>query len=143
MTITFEVPGHPIGYYASGKHPNWTRQKQYHDYCAVVRMYAVQAGLTCPLIACESSPLSIFTKAFFSTGVHSDPLNVLKGVVDALFYSKMAKDGFVVKQSTRRKLGLKSGDKWTGGMHFPPLYDAENPRCIVCVTDVEVKNFPI
>lgn len=62
----------------------------------------------------KTCPLRIQTRAFFENGVHSDPENVHKGIVDALFYNPDKK--------------RRGSDKHTGGQFEPPLYDKANPR---------------
>lgn len=115
----FTVPGHPVGYYAQGKRPNWTRMLQYRAYAKTVREAAAKAGVKLPLEASKTSPLYIEVWPYFKTGVHSDPGNVQKGCVDSLFY------------------GAKGGDKWTGGAYPPPRYDEANPRLEVLVWQYE------
>lgn len=115
---TFVVPGKPQGYYAQGAHPNWDRFKQYNEYKKKVCLIARAAGIELPLHSTAERPLFIAVFPFFASGVHCDPGNVQKGVVDALFWSP--------------KGSLKKGsDKHTAG-YFPwPAYDKHNPRVIV------------
>lgn len=113
ITRTFEVPGKPVGYYACGARPNWTRMKAYHAYKAKVQLFAVANGIPVPLTATKENPVVVDVTPYFANGVHCDPLNVQKGVADALFYK------------------AKGGDKYSGGSSPPPLYDKHNPRVIV------------
>lgn len=122
--ILFNVPGDPVGYYAHGSHPNWTRMKQYHAYKAKVQLYAATAGLVLPIIATKDAPAYICVTPYFRTGVHCDPGNVQKGICDALFW-------------TKDKSVKGSGDKHTGGAFTAPKYDRENPRVEVLVTWTE------
>lgn len=120
----FDVPGPPVGYYAEGKHPNWTRQTKYTDYKKHVQACAAAAGIPRgSLVATKERPLIIHTWAYFRNGVHPDPGNVQKGICDALFYG------------SRRSKG--TSDKYTGGSFPPPRYDADNPRVEVIIELVE------
>lgn len=114
MSFKFTVPGSPTGYYAEGKYPNLKRRNAYVAYKQNVQACAMAAGLRLPLVASREAPLMIHVVSYFETGVHSDPGNVQKGIVDALFYSG--------------RRGKGTGDKWTGGSFPPPRYDRENPR---------------
>jgi hypothetical protein len=84
----------------------------YWKYCECVRLCARAAGAKLPLTAARNRPLMLFTRAYFSNGVHADPENVHKGIKDALFYTK----------------GKGTADKYTGGQYLPPMYDPDNPR---------------
>ena len=121
----FVVPGKPVGYYAQGGRSKWRmspdqrrRAEEYRAYQEKVRVYALQAGIKLPLYADKLHPLVIKTTAYFASGVHFDPENVRKGVADSLFYGG-------------------SGDKYTGGIFPPPLYDAVNPRVEVEIIAVQ------
>lgn len=123
--FSFIVPGKPHGYYACGGRSIWKmspaqrkRTQEYHGYSEKVRIYALQAGLTLPPQATKLNPVFISTKAFFENGVHCDPGNVNKGIIDALFYAKTNKG---------------SADKYTGGIYYPPYYSSLQPRVIVDV----------
>lgn len=109
----FVVLGDPFGYYSHGARPNWKRKTKYHEYLKMVRDFAEVSCIQLPLKATNKNPCYIHTVAYFATGTHSDPENVRKGIVDALFYNKEFK-------------GI--GDKHVGGSFSHPLYDAENPR---------------
>lgn len=120
----FEVPGDPRGYTTTTSRDKGMskRYKKYKDYCRKVREYAAASGVPIPLDADKDSPLLIKTFAYFRNGVHCDPENVRKGVVDAMFYDPLEK----------RK---SNGDKWTAGYFPPPRYDPENPRVIVVIKE--------
>ena len=118
----FIVPFQPVGYYASGKVPNWKRMKAYHAYKELVQLHASAAGLLLPLMATKDDPLFISTCAYFRNGIHCDPGNVQKGIVDALFWTP------------RGKKSKGSGDKYTGGMFEVPKYDRLYPRVVVHVS---------
>jgi hypothetical protein len=122
--VRFIVPGHPVGYYAEGAHPNWKRRNEYVAYKRTVQRCAVAAGLELPLRASRTAPLVIDVVPYFACGVHCDTENVRKGVADALFYVSKGR-------------GKGSADKHTGGSFPPPLYDAANPRCEVTVRAVQ------
>lgn len=120
--MTFTIYGDPQGYYAQAgrnihamgkKHKE--RAEKYRDWQCCVRAFATVAKIKLPLKATKEQPLDIRTVSYFASGVHCDPGNVQKGVVDALFYGG-------------------SGDKYTGGSFPPPLYDKENPRIEVTIT---------
>lgn len=115
----FTVPGRPVGYYAQGKFPNWKRKIKYEDYKRNVQRCMMAAGVK-DLFATKERPLWIHTTAYFPNGVHPDPGNVQKGIVDAMFWG----------QSSSR-------DKYTGGSFAPPLYDTDNPRVEVVVEEEE------
>jgi hypothetical protein len=110
-----------MGYYSLGKKPNWTRMKKYHAWKKAVQLVARSQGIHLPLTASKEQPLSITTRAYFRNGVHPDPENVHKGVVDAMFYDP---------RKERR-----GSDKYTGGCFQPPMYDPDNPRVEVWIEE--------
>jgi hypothetical protein len=121
----FIVPGHPQGYYACAGRSIWKmspaqrkRAMEYHGYCEKVRLYALQSQLQIPPTATKDNPVFVSTKAYFQNGVHCDPGNVNKGVIDALFYSKIRKG---------------TSDKYVGSIYYPPYYSSALPRVIVDV----------
>lgn len=116
MTAFFTIPGKPVGYYAEGKRPNWTRRNAYVRWKRHVQTVALASGLKLPLAASREAPVFIRVTPYFQNGTHPDPENVRKGVSDALFY------------------GSSSGDKHCGGFFPWPLYDRANPR-----TEVEIE----
>lgn len=118
LIAVFEVPGQPVGYYTRGKAPNWKRYNKYVAFKQKVQEHAKTAGVALPLVATRGQPLFISTHSVFKNGVHSDPENVHKGVVDALFYDK-----------DRKRKG--AGDKYTGGFFDPPRYDKLRPMVLV------------
>ncbi len=126
QSVSFTVPHDPVGYYAVGKCPNWKRMKAYHSYLAIVRNYAAAAGLRLPLIATKDRPLLISVVCHFRTGVHCDPGNVQKGICDALFYRP--------KGLPKQADVPVNGDKYSGGLFLPPLYDKTKPRVEVWIT---------
>lgn len=116
------------GYYSQGKTPNWQRMKRYQAWKERVQNYAAMAGLELPLRPTKAEPVYVVTMAYFQSGVHPDPGNVYKGVVDALCY--VSAEG--------RKLGEKRGsDKWVGGGFEIPRYDKNEPRVEVYVLGPE------
>ncbi len=110
---TVVIPGKAVGYYASGKVPNWTRRHEYYAYRDKVRMLAFHAGIIPPLHADKEHPIYINTFATFGSGVHADPENVRKGIVDALFYG------------TSRVTMKQASDKFVGGIAMHPVYGDE------------------
>lgn len=124
--VIFEVLGKPVGYYTSGKYPNWGRMKAYQGYKQLVQGTAVAlAHLKLPLIATKERPLMISTTTYFPRkGAHPDPENIHKGIVDALFY-------------TPKGGGKGPGDKYVGGLFWPPLY-SDRPRVVVTVREIGV-----
>jgi len=128
--IRFEIPGDPVGYTATTAKGKWSKQyTKYSKYAKNVRKIARAIGLRIPLLATKDKPIVIKTIAYFRTGVHCDPGNVQKGVVDALFYD----DSKVKVVKGKVKVGGKGDDKYTGGAFPPPRYDAKNPRVIVII----------
>lgn len=121
LTHRFVVWGAPGGYYTQGKRPNWTRMRAYIAYKNLVQSTAMAHGVKLPLVATRDRPLKIHTVAYFQNGVHPDPENVRKGIVDALFYARGQPKG--------------SGDKHVGGSHEPPLYDKTAPRVEVIIEE--------
>lgn len=112
------------GFYVQGASPDWMRKKRYERWKRDVQECAVLAGLELPLRATADRPLYVVTEAFFADGVHCDPENAHKGVVDALCYVS----------PLERKLGVKKGsDKYIGGMFFVGQYDSETPHIRVRV----------
>lgn len=113
----FTVPGLPLGYYAEGRTPNWTRKRRYEEYKGVVKKVALMAGLQTPILGVdERNPVWVHCEPYYLNRKHCDPGNVQKGVCDALFW------------------GMRGGggDKYTGGSFTPPRYDA-SPRVDVTV----------
>ena len=115
------IVGDPVGYYAQGKSPNWTRLNAYICWKAMVQKAAMMQGVKLPLAASREWPLWIHTSAWFRTSVHADPENIRKGISDALFYAGKGERG--------------SADKYTGGSFEAPLYDPDNPRVEVTILD--------
>lgn len=108
---TRKVAGPPdapklVGYYTKGARPNWARLNEYHDWKDHVRKH-VQAALPAPT---KDRPVRVDVHCYFASGTHSDPENVRKGIVDALF---------------------PDGDKHVYGYHHHPLYDPADPRVVV------------
>ena len=124
----FEVPGDPRGYTTTTHRDKGrsSRYKKYKEYCRLVREYAAMAGVPIPLTADKDNQLMIKTFAYFRNGVHCDPENVRKGVVDAIFYDPLNKT-------------KSNGDKWTAGFFCGPRYDAEEPRVVVIIKEYESK----
>jgi len=129
--IRFVVPGPPRGYTTTNRYSRPSAALiRYHKYCKHVRECAKAAGLRLPLFADKDNQLIIKTIAFFENGVHPDPLNVNKGVGDALFY----------KEDRSSKNSRKGNDKQTGGVYTPPKYDKKNPRCVVIIKEYTSKD---
>jgi len=124
QVFRFTVEGDPRGYTTTNRPKKGQRMKlsaairRYWAYCESVRLRAKEAGLRkLPLVATKEQPLMVFTRSYFSNGVHADPENVHKGVKDAIFYQK----------------GGGTADKYTGGGYLPPMYDKKNPRVEIVV----------
>lgn len=96
-----------VGYYAQGKTPNWTRMKEYQVWKDHVREGAPDMPK-----ATAARPVRVDVWCYFGSGVHPDPGNVHKGVVDALF---------------------PGGDKYVYGYHHHPLY-SDAPHVLVEVS---------
>lgn len=101
-----------IGYYTRGARPDAIRLQEYLDWKAHVQMQARLQRLTLPR-ATQGQPVRVDVVGHFEGGVHCDPENLRKGIVDALW---------------------PAGDRWVYGYHHHPLYDAENPRAVVTIT---------
>lgn len=116
------------GFYVSGRKPNWARQARYRAWKTHVQACAVLAGLELPLRATKEEPLYVVTCTYFHSGVHPDPENVHKSVVDSLAYVS----------PQEQKLGVRRGsDKFMGGQFQSPKYDAKEPRVEVVVCNGE------
>lgn len=100
-----------VGYYTQGKQPNWTRMKEYHAWKDHVRKAAALGVPECG----ASRPVRLDVWCYFGSGVHPDPENVRKGIVDALF---------------------PNGDKWVFGYHHHPLY-SDAPHVLVEISEVQ------
>lgn len=96
-----------VGYYTTGKEPNWSRLKEYQAWKDHVR----DAAFPMPK-ATATKPVRVDVWCYFSNGTHADPENVRKGIVDALF---------------------PGGDKYVYGYHHHPLYSDE-PHVLVEVS---------
>jgi len=138
-SFRFVVPGKPVGYIATTSRGKWTKEYQkFAEYAGIVRQYARAAGIQIPLRATKERPLIIKTIAYFENGVHCDPGNVQKGIVDALFYDEekaaLAKMARKAGKKTRKGRGTGKGDdKHTGGAFPPPRYDKKNPRVVIII----------
>ncbi|MBZ9712208.1 hypothetical protein [Deinococcus multiflagellatus] len=109
-----KVPGPPtvrklVGYYTNGKSPNFDRAREYSDWKQHVARHAPAMVLD----ATRAHPIRVDVWCFFPNGAHSDPENVRKGIVDALF---------------------PGGDKYVYGYHHFPQYDPAQPCVVVEVT---------
>lgn len=96
-----------VGYYTTGKEPNWSRLQEYQDWKDHVRR--VSPGVP---RATASAPVRVDVWCYFASGTHADPENVRKGIVDALF---------------------PGGDKYVYGYHHHPLY-SDAPHALVEVS---------
>ena len=94
-----------VGYYTTGKEPNWSRLQEYQDWKDHVRRAAT---LGVPR-ATAAAPVRLDVWCHFVSGTHADPENVRKGIVDALF---------------------PGGDKYVYGYHHHPLY-SDAPHVLV------------
>ena len=104
MSLTFRIPGDPIGYVRmTGRGKFTARAKRYHAWMVAVQVEARKAGFRLPMEATEAAPLRIDAYATFKNRRHPDPENVRKGIVDALFYGG-------------------NGDKFVFGYHAAPRY---------------------
>lgn len=115
--MRFLIEGHPLGYYSTTYRGKFVdpRAKKYAVWKTVVQGHALASGVKIPLIATPTSPVLIVTRATFKGGVHSDPENVHKGIVDALF---------------ERSPG---GDKHVAGMFASPMYG--DPQVEIIIAD--------
>lgn len=133
----FIIPGHPQGYYTSGKYPNWERRSKYEDYLKHVRFSARMQNFKMEALdATEMTPILVHTITYFQSRIHHDPENVRKGVIDALFYQGTKAEKKLLRLAGKKVKTLQ--DKYVGGFAAPPLYDKENPRVEVYVAVGEI-----
>ncbi|AFZ67099.1 RusA family crossover junction endodeoxyribonuclease [Deinococcus peraridilitoris] len=105
-----------VGYYSKGKVPNWVRSKEYDAWKDHVRLFApLRIKRLNPRD--KSSRVQVDVFCYFPSANHSDPENIRKGIVDALFGRRQGKD-----------------DQWVFGYHHWPEYDGRQPRVEVHVT---------
>lgn len=116
--LRFIVFGEPKGYRATGGKWNKVTRATLNWYADCVRA-CESFGVECPLFADKNYPIFIHTRAYYSKGVHCDPGNTHKGLIDALFYKSVG-----------------PGDKFVGGSFDGPLYDVSNPR-----VEVEIRGW--
>lgn len=102
--LDIRIDGDPRGFVASG-HRHWSKRTGKSWLWA--REVRRQSGT---LSANKDAPLIIGTVAVFQNGTHPDPENVHKLAKDAVFHR------------------AKCGDKHTGGVYAPPLYDKDAPH---------------
>lgn len=116
---SFRVIGDPVGYTRLTQRGRFTaRAKKYHAYMVAVQVEARKAGLRLPLVATEVDHLRVDVYCTFSSRRHSDPENVRKGIIDALFYGG-------------------KGDKYCYGYHAAPRYGI-NPQVLVMIGAEEI-----
>jgi hypothetical protein len=99
-----------VGYYTKGSTPNWSRLKEYEAWKDHVR----SKTLSVPTASADT-PVRLDVWCYFGSGVHADPENVRKGIVDALF---------------------PGGDKWVYGYHHHPLY-SDAPHVLIHMSEVQ------
>jgi len=107
------------GFYVLGKRPNWGRLERYNAWKDHVRGAALDVGLKLPLEATKAKPLYVSVVSWFASGVHPDPENVRKGVIDALVQNLES--------------GRRGSDKYIGGFCEIPRYDKARPRVEVWI----------
>lgn len=136
LLYSFVVSGKPIGYveYSRGAKGISKQVRAYWAYLKEVREVARGAGIPIPLVATEAEPMYIYTEAYFSSRVHSDPENVHKGIKDSLFYNEKQK--YPPPAKSREKF---YADKYTCGTYELPLYDKTNPRVVIEICSVKSK----
>lgn len=117
--VSFQVPGKPEGYRAT--HGKWCAlSKKVMVWNAKVRDAATQAGLECPLFVTREDPMCIITRAVYPTWTFSDPQNVSKALIDALFW---------IDPKKKKDMKVKGqGDKYVCGVWYLNLVDKENPH---------------
>lgn len=108
--------GRPQGFTVMTRRGSWAsaRAKRYIAWKKFVQAEAARQGWQ-PERFPGGAGLAIFSQAFFENGVHPDPENVHKGIVDSLFWS------------------MKGGDKQLGGAFGPPQYSKTDPRVEVSI----------
>ena len=122
--ISFTVPGKPEGWRATqGK---WCKlSKQVMAWNATVREAASQAGLECPLFVTRDEPMCVLTCAVYPTWTFSDPQNVSKALIDALFW--------VSPQQKKERTVRGQGDKYVCGAWYLNIVDKKNPHTKVWI----------
>ncbi len=118
MSIFFVVPGHPVGYKRTTQEgckfdAGYKRYQEYKD--SVVSAFLDQVpgnwGHPKPLTTTKNQKARVDTFIYFKSGIHPDPDNVQKAILDSLFKS----------------------DKYCAGS-FDYDYDKENPRVEVTLS---------
>lgn len=117
--VSFQVPGKPEGYRAT--HGKWcSLSKKVMVWNAKVREAACEVGLECPLFVTRDNPLCVVTCAVYSSYVFSDPQNVSKALIDALFW---------IDPKKKKDMEVKGqGDKYVCGVWYLNIVDKENPH---------------
>lgn len=130
--MRFTIPGDPVGYiskpYANRKSrrggPWWLYSRS--GIAVKIRRYIAYANetvLRCknecgrlPVPGTKTAQVRIDVFPVFANGVHPDPENVRKGIVDALYYDR-------------------GGDKYVWGLTGFARYDPDNPRVEVFIDE--------
>ena len=114
-TLFFKIPGRPQGYVAMTHKGRFSeRATKYHAWQERVKELALAAGWRYPRPTFERQAF-VETEAYYPDKRGVDGENVRKGVVDALFPSKLG------------------GDKFVHGRHGAYRVDAVNPRVEVWI----------
>ena len=108
------------------------RQRKYKAWCDAVRMEAENHQIKVPMTANKAVKVLFAVRSYFRNGVHPDPENVTKGIVDALFYRPKVKWPKGVKRPKNLPKGGKD-DKYVGMRTDPPLYDKDRPRVEITI----------
>ena len=103
-----------VGYYTKGKRRDFSpRAKQYDAWKTHVARQTQALALP---VTGPGRPVRVDVWCYFPSGIHPDPENVRKGIVDALY---------------------PGGDKFVFGYHHHPLYDKQQPRVLVEISEVK------
>lgn len=114
-SVAFTVPGKPVGFVATGNRHWSKRSKKVWEYAGAVRKSLEKVYGNPHLSASKGNEVFVGTVAVFANGTHPDPENVHKLVKDAMFHKQ------------------PGGDKYTGGIYAPPMYDKNDPHVRVLV----------
>lgn len=126
--INIEIPDHAVHFIIPGKPEGWRAtqgkwcklSKKVMVWNERVREVARLAGLEYPLLVSKEQPMAVVTLAVYSSWVFSDPQNVSKALIDALFW---------IHPKQKKELKVKGqGDKYVCGAWFLNKVEKENPH---------------
>ena len=124
QAIRFIVQCRPLGYRVARNHAWNEVQKDYRAWRDRCCEAANLAGIQTPLFSSAKAPIDVSCIAYYDKGIHADPGNTHKGLIDALFR------------------GALGGDKFVSGSFAAPRYDKEHPRLEVFLRGWPVLRYP-